>query len=265
MSPRTLLALHRLRGETLYYFGRYVESLEEHDRALAIARRERDHREVALETVRRANVLGMIPGRFEEAVADYRRAIASLVDQGDNGEAAYALLYLGVVLSQHGRGDAGLDALKEARALAEQAHDQRRLGWSLFNIADLERERGHLADARTASQQAREILLKIGDRYGLVQTEIVQGKIHLQAGELDQAEVELLEAFRLVRELNIPADEAEVVLRLAETALARGDRAGAAAHLTELDRLDVDRVRPDLVTDYRNLAGHLGEGGDSPG
>ena len=48
------------------------ESLEQHDRALAIARSQHDEREIALETVRRANVLGMIPGRFDEAVADYR-------------------------------------------------------------------------------------------------------------------------------------------------------------------------------------------------
>lgn len=265
MSPRTLLALRRLRGETLYYFGRYVESLAEHDAALALATRERDHREVALETVRRANVLGMIPERFEEAVADYRRAIRSLIEQGDNGEAAYALLFLGVVLSQHGRTPEGLEALREARELADKAHDQRRLGWSLFNIADLEREMGHLPEASGANAQAREILTKIGDRYGLVQTQIVEGKIRLQLGDLEKAEVELLEAFRLVRELNIPADEAEVVLRLAETALARGDAAGAAGRFSELRRMSVERLRPDLATDYRALEARLAEGGGAHG
>ncbi len=264
-SARTRLALHRLRGELLYYYGRYPESLEQHDRALAIAHEEHDAREVALETVRRANVLGMIPGRFEEAVADYKRVCRTLIERGDLGEAAYTLIYLGVVLSQYGRTDEGLTALEEAKQLAEKAGDPRRLGWSLFNIADLERERGNLVGARSANRRAREILEKVGDRFGLVQTEIVEGKILLQAGDLAAAQTELLEAYRLVRELNVPADEAEVVLRLAELALARGDTASVEARAQELARLGIDRLRPDLIDDHRRFLQRMREGGGATG
>jgi len=261
-SPRTRLALHRLRGELLYYYGRYPEALEQHDQALAIALAQHDEREAALETVRRANVLGMIPGRFEEAVADYKRVCRALIDRGDLSEAAYTLIYLGVVLSWYGRTDEGLTALGEARELAEKAGDPRRLGWSLFNIADLERERGNLDGARPANQRAREILEKVGDRFGLVQTQIVEGKILLQSGDLERAQTELLEAYRMVRELNIPADEAEVVLRLAELALAHGDRASAQARELELARLGIDRLRPDLLQDHRRFLVRLRSGGD---
>jgi len=264
MTPRTLLALHRLRGEFLYFYGRFPESLAEHDRALAIAQSQEDPREVALETVRRANVLGMIPGRFEEAVSDYRRAIASLIEQGDNGEAAYSQIYLGIVLSQHERVDEGLVALQEARSLAEKAHDLRRLGWSLFNIADLSQDLGRIDEAIAANAQAREILTRTGDRFGLVQTLIIEGKIRLRAGDLDRAEAELLEGYRLARELNVPADEAEVVLRLAETALARHDLAGARSRAAELVRLHIDRVRPDLSQDHERLRARLAEDGGPP-
>ncbi|HEY6238271.1 MAG TPA: tetratricopeptide repeat protein, partial [Thermoplasmata archaeon] len=264
LGPRTLLAIHRLRGEFLYFHGRYVESLREHDLAIGIARAQREDREVALETVRRANVLGMIPGRFEEAVGDYHRVIATLLERGDKGEAAYAQIYLGVVLSQHGRNEEGLEALRTAKELAEAAHDPRRLGWSMFNIADLERERGHLDIAAESNGRARELLERIGDRYGLVQTYIIEGKIRLQAGELDAAHIALLEGYRLVRELNVPADEVEVLLRLAELALARADRPQAETRLAELDRLGIERLRPDLVADYRRLRERVGPGGDDP-
>ena len=263
-SPRTRLALHRLRGELLYYYGRYSDSLEQHDRALAIAQSQHDAREVALETVRRANVLGMIPGRFDEAAADYHRVSRDLIAQGDLSEASYTLIYLGISLSWHGQTDEGLVALEEAKALAEKAEDPRRLGWSLFNIADLERERGNLDAARPANRRAREILEKVGDRYGLVQTQIVEGKIRLQANDLAAAQTELLEAYRMVRELNIPADEAEVVLRLAELALAHGDRTGAEAREGELTRLGIERLRPDLIQDHQRFLERLRAGGGAP-
>lgn len=262
LGPRTLLALHRLRGEYLYYRGRYAESLHEHDKALAIAAAQHDAREVALERVRRANVLGMIPGRFEEAIHDYREVIAELLARGDQSEAAYAELFLGVVLSQYGRTEEGLEALRAARVHAESAQDPRRLGWSLFNIADLERERGNLEIARTSNDEAHAILERIGDRYGLVQTYIIDGKIRLQSEELDPAELALLEAYRLARELNVPADEVEVLLRLAELALARQDRPQAESRTRELERLGIAKLRPDLAEDYDRFRERLGRDGE---
>ncbi|HEV2231333.1 MAG TPA: hypothetical protein VGS18_04045, partial [Thermoplasmata archaeon] len=102
-SPLTLLTIHRLRGELFYFRGEYDASLRHHDAALSYARAQRNEREVAREMVRRANVLGMIPGRLDEAIEAYHIASRTLRNLGDRAEASYALLYLGVVLAQHGR------------------------------------------------------------------------------------------------------------------------------------------------------------------
>jgi tetratricopeptide (TPR) repeat protein len=264
VTPVTLIAVHRLRGELLYYHGRYVESLAHHDSALALAKTLGDPREIALETVRRANVLGMIPDRVDEAVEAYRHAREDLVRLGDRGEAAYALLFMGVVLSQHGRTPEGLVALEEAQKLAEEAHDLRRVGWSLFNIADLKRELHDLDGATTANERAREILTRIGDRFGVTQVLIVAGKIHIDRADWKTAEIELLEAFRLVRELNTPADELDVQLRLAEVALGRGDLTTAVARGEELARRDVSKVRPDLAQDFESFSRRLEEAKGGP-
>jgi tetratricopeptide (TPR) repeat protein len=263
-TPLTLIAVHRLRGEVRYYLGRYDESLVEHNAALAIARQLGDARETALEMVRRANVLGMIPGRFDEAVRDYQEATEALIGLGERGEAAYALLFLGVVQSQHHQNAQGLASLERALGLAEEAHDLRRIGWSLFNIADLMQEEGQLDPAWERNRRSREILEKVGDRFGLAQTHIIAGKILRKKLDLPAAELELLEAYRLVRELHTPADELDVVLRLAEVAHARGDRGQAASRIEELARREIERVRPDLAGDFIRLRQRLVEEGGPP-
>ncbi|MCI4350369.1 MAG: DUF2791 family P-loop domain-containing protein [Thermoplasmata archaeon] len=252
------IAVARLRGEIEYYRGHYRPSLDFHDQALAIARSINDTREIALEEVRRANVLGMIPDRVDEAIATYRRASELLLAIGDRAEAAYAELFLGVVLSQHGNNDEGLLALARAAKHAEAAHDPRRLGWALFNTADLTREAGDLDAADAANRRARTILEGIGDRFGLCQTYIIAGKILLARGDLPHAEIELLEAYRLVRELNAGADELEVLLRLAEVAHASGETPAARRRVEELGRREITRLRPDLADEYAQLKERLG-------
>jgi tetratricopeptide (TPR) repeat protein len=266
-APEARLALLRLRGEIEYYRGEYAEAIRYHDRALEIARAEGDLREVALTTVRRANALAMNPDTVAEAIPAYREASEELLRLGDRSEAAYALLFLGVTLAQRERTAEGLAELESAAELAEQASDLRELGWALFNVADLRRELGELAEAHRQNARSREILHRIGDRFGLAQTYIIAGKIALAEKDLPAAERELLEAFRQVRELRTEPDELEVLLRLAEVALGRGELPLARQRAEELDRREIGRLRPDLVADTRRLTERLRaaeEGVDAP-
>jgi tetratricopeptide (TPR) repeat protein len=253
VGPTILVAIHRMRGEVLYYLGLYEESLQHHDKALELARAQHNEKEIALETQRRANVLGMIPGRFEEAVKSSRLAGEELERQGDHAEAAHARMFLGVLMSQHGRVEEGLKELDESMRLAEKAHARRHLGWALFNQADLLLELGQTEEARIRNGRSRQILEQVGDRFGMIQVRIIEGKILLAAGETTPAEVELLEAYRLSRELNTPADEVDVVLRLAEVAWAREDYRTVKTRIAELERRGLARLRPDLVGDLEKL------------
>ncbi|MGI0053159.1 MAG: ATP-binding protein [Thermoplasmata archaeon] len=262
-SPAARLALHRLRGEIEYFRGDYPEAIRSQDRALEIARAEGDSREVALATVRRAGALAMMPDCLAEAIPSYRQASEELLRGGDRAEAAYALLSLGMTLALNGRADEGLKEIETAASLAEESSDLRQLGWALFAIADLRRGRGELASARKENARAREILGRIGDQFGLAQTHLVGGKIALAEGGIAEAEGELLEAFRLVRRLRTEHEEIEVLLRLAEVAIVRGDRALAAERVRELSGRPFDRLRPDLAGEVRRLVAAMSEGGDA--
>jgi tetratricopeptide (TPR) repeat protein len=243
----------RLRGEILFYRAEYGEALAHQEEALSAAEATGNPHEVAIQRVRLANVLSMTPGREVESLALYHEAGETLRDLGDNAEAAYAYLCHGVVLSQHGEVDEGLEELVIAAELADRAHDLRRLGWAHFNIADLERLRQRLPEAERHNQTARELLEGIGDRFGLGQTYLNEGKLHILAGELDLATGALEEAARLFREERLPGDEVEVVMRLAEVDLARGELGPARDKIRDLDRRALSRLRPDLVEDYRRL------------
>jgi hypothetical protein len=132
------------------------------------------------------------------------------------------------------------------------------VAWVRFNRADLLRGQGALLAAREENEKARATLEQIGDRFGLAQTYIIAGKIAIANGDMTAAESELLEAFRLVRELRAEADELEVLLRLGEVALGRAEAATARARLEELDRWEIVRLRPDLVKDVERLRERIG-------
>jgi tetratricopeptide (TPR) repeat protein len=268
--PAVLLGVHHLRGEALYYEGRYSEALEEHTQELELARLTHNEYAIARGQVRRANVLAMV-GRADQALLEAREAAKTLEHLGDAREAAHAHLFIGVVRAGEGappaRWTEAIAEFTEAVRLAEKARDQRRVGWALFNTADILREAGQIDEAAEKNQRSREILERIGDRFGFVQAMIVEGKILLDRGEYDRAESTLLEAYRLVRELKAPADEVDVVLRLAQLSYARGDRASARRRVRELERQNLAALRPDVAEDFERLKSALksknGEGTDA--
>jgi len=263
--PLVLTALRHLRGEALFYLGRYAEALAEHDAELALARASGNARAIALGQSRRASVLRML-GRLDEALKEGREAGDALARLGDLRGASYSKMFVGVLLTTlmppGGSIDEALAQFDEARRLGEEAHDPRRVGWALFNAADVLREAGRREEAAAANARARETLERIGDRFGLVQSLIISGKIHLDLREFDRAEADLLDAYRIVRELGAPADEVDVVLRLAQLSFARGDLASARRRVDELERRNLAALRPDVAQEFDRLVRALSDAKD---
>ncbi len=254
------LGAHRLLGEAFFYEARYPEALAQHAEEIRLAREAGNERATALGQSRHAGVL-MMMGQPEPALVEAREAAAALERVGPARESAQAHLFLGVLLttipSAIPRHEEAVAEFSEATRLAEKAQDPRRMGWALFNTADVLRDAGQFEEAAEKAERAREILERIGDRFGLIQSIIVRGKIAIDRGEYDLAEADLLEAYRLVRDLNAPADEVDVVLRLAQLSYARGDRASARRRVAELERRNLPALRPDVLEDFERLRNAL--------
>jgi len=254
------LGAHRLLGEAFFYEARYPEALAQHAEEIRLAREAGNDRATALGQARHAGVL-MMMAQSEQALTEAREAAATLERVGPARESAQAHLFLGVLItsipSATPRHEEAIAEFAEATRLAEKAQDPRRMGWALFNTADIMRDAGQFEEAVESAERAREILERIGDRFGLIQSIIVLGKIAIDRGEFDLAESNLLEAYRLVRDLNAPADEVDVVLRLAQLSYARGDLSSARRRVAELERRNLPALRPDVTEDFDRLRNAL--------
>ncbi len=251
------IATLRLRGEILYYRGNYTEALRAHDEALHLALDAGDTREAAAESIRRSTALSMLPGREEDAVAGFRSAIDQLVDVGDRAEAAFGLICLGAMLNQQGQVEEARAALQRAFEFSETAHDLRRMAWACLNLADLELEHGRGEEAEARNRVAMAQFGQLGDSLGQARSYLTEGRLALARGDDGGA----LKAFALARRIfaqqRLGADELEVDLREAEVQFARGRREEAVRALEGMREREFERLRPDLVPDWRRLRDRL--------
>lgn len=256
-EPPVRLVAVRLAGELAYFRGDYAEALRYHAEGLATAKEMGDSRETLLEEVRYARSLSMRPGELEPSMERLRTAAAELERMGEKAEAAEAHIYIGVALGMTHDAEKTLTEFQHALRLAREANDPRRTGWALFDIADTLHDLNRLDEADTHNRQAREQLERVGDRFGLAQTYVYEGKIRRSRNDTDGAERALQEALAIFEEQNMEADIVEVLLRLAEVAATREDWPVVQEKIGELDRRRLSELRPDLAHDCEELRGRL--------
>jgi tetratricopeptide (TPR) repeat protein len=255
-QPLVRIGAHHQLGLALYYEGHYPEALAHHTEELRLAREAGNPRVVAHAQKWRAAVLAMM-GRSDEALAGAREVAAALDRLGSAAESAQAHLFLGNILVDDKSGPPhraeALAELAKAIRLGEQAEDPRRVGWARYFTAEVLHEERRFTEADEQAQRAFETLGRIGDRVGQGVSMKIRGQIAMDRRTYDVAETDLLEARRLLLGLNHTLEEIDVVLRLAQLASARRDRASALRYVAELNRLKLPAARPDLAKEFEQL------------
>ena len=252
-EPSARLVAVRLAGELAYFRGDYPAALKYHAEGLATTKELGDARETLLEEVRYARSLTMRPGELEASIDRLKAAATALERMGEKAEAAEAHIYIGVALGMTGRREETLAAFEQALRLAREANDPRRTGWALFDIADTLHDLNRLDEAESHNREAREQLERVGDRFGLAQTYIYEGKIRRSRNDPDGAEQALREALAIFEEQNMDADIVEVLLRLGEVEATRENWSRVRELCAELDRRRLPELRPDLTRDLEKL------------
>ncbi len=263
------IAAHRQAGQVLYYDGHYAEALAHHTEEIRLARAFGNELVLARAQVWRVAALQMM-GQTQQAISEARETTVTRDKFGSARESAMAHLFLGDILadarSTPAQREEALVVYGEAIRFAETAKDPRRIAWAQYKTAELLCERKRFEEATETVGRACELFDRIGDQVGMSVSVKVRGQIAMGQGNYDLAEAELVEAHRLLRGLNHTLEEIDVVLRLGQLSLARGDTADALGRVAELERQNLPTVRADLLPEFERLKDSLaasGGAGDS--
>jgi len=250
-------------GMVAYYEGRYREALAHHTKEIELARHIGSAQVLVHAQIWRVANLQML-GMVEQAIAEAREVTVARDRLGSVRESAQAHLVLGDILadarSPPADREQAIDEYGAAIRFAEQAKDPRRMGWALYKSSELLREVGRFPEAAERVERACHILGEVGDHVGLAVSLRARGHIAMDQGDLARAEVDLLEALRLLRGTNNTLEEIDTVLRVGQLASTRGDKDGVRDSLVELARMKLEQLRPDLRGEFENLERVLGNG-----
>jgi len=254
------IGAHAHLGLALYYDGQYPEALAHQTEVIRLAQEVGNERALAHAQLWRAGCLAMM-GQSNQAIIEARQVAAALDRLGSVGESAQGHLFLGNMLADDKstpqiRQEA-LAELGKAIRLGAKAQDPRRVGWAFFHSAEVLRHEERFKEADENAQQAYDTLARIGDRVGQAVSMKVRGQVAMARGDYELAQADLLKAHGLLKGLNNALNEIDVVLRLAQLSLARGERPSALAHVAELEHMKLPALRPDLAPEFEQLKDRL--------
>ncbi len=263
-TPRDLFAAHRVLG-TLYWRRSDLEVAERHQRAaLAIAERDGTPHEQGHALIDVANTLLPRTEFVEATLALYERAAALFATEGDPNASARVLMNRAVLEHRIGRVEEAMRDIGRALDAAERSRSPVWIGYCLINLAHWHAERGECDLARQTADRAERALEPTGDRLARQQLQMIRGIVAEHERRYDDADREYSESLANARWMGMKGEIAEMLLRRARLAAARGDRAAARTLLAESRANGLEELRSDLVGDATALAGALEAGDDPP-
>lgn len=257
-QPRGLLAAHRTLGVACWRLGELGAAVEHQRAALALAESigtptERGHALIDL-----ANTFILMgPTRLAEAAVLYEQAASIFAQTADQAARARVLMNRALLHHYAGELDRALVVVREALKAAEQSRSPIWIGYCAINLAQLLVELGRAGEATEAITRADGLLRPLGDHLAIQQITMIQAMIQERLGHLDAATAKYEESLALAQQLQLNAEKVEVQYRLANVAFQRGDRASAAALLTEARAHGIDTLRSDLAPRARELQQRL--------
>ncbi|UCC72149.1 MAG: AAA family ATPase [Gemmatimonadota bacterium] len=240
-EPGLVARAHYLLAQSLAVGGNPVEAISHARGALdSYAEYGGD-----IELARCHNTLGIahvLLGDYQQAVEHFDAAATIFDRAGEPGGEAIVRNNLGPLLTQMGDWDGAEENLEEAVRLCLRTDATALLRHPLENLARLHQARGDAEAARVGWEE----LLERAQSMGYWDTEIVArcglGVVHLEAGDLGSAGVELAAARQLLpQEEEWPDYREDLELLAARLAAARGDDAEALEILEQAEAAVSDR------------------------
>ncbi|HEX8170836.1 MAG TPA: CHAT domain-containing tetratricopeptide repeat protein [Thermoanaerobaculia bacterium] len=242
-----------------FFTGRYADAAAEYD---AVSRLLDAHR--AEEWTRRrtrillANraTLDQRLGRYREALAAYRRALADTAELRDD-EQAQMLVNVGVLYRRMGDPYKALDAYDRARAIfARDQHVDGELGVLKNRGIVLALDLARLEEARATFAEAFARASATGNAREALQAQLYGAETSLRLGRADEAAADFRAAYDSALRLETVEDQWKALYGLARCEALRGDDDAATRHLRDAVAV-IEKIRdsigvPSLKTGFFN-------------
>jgi tetratricopeptide (TPR) repeat protein len=230
----------------------------EGSRWIKAALRQSDHAEgsVRAKALSEAGTFAWHQGDYEQATIFHEQALALYKELGDEGNAAFALLCVGVQHLEQSEHEHAKPFFEEALTISRELGDKRNIGYALHNLAEVARHTGYYEQARALGMEAVSVSREMDDKWSEARDFVWLGILTAYKGDdYEEAAGFLEEGFALIREVGDwefvahaldcfaviagAKGQGERAARLWGAAEALRKSIGAALHPT--DRPDYDR------------------------
>jgi ATP/maltotriose-dependent transcriptional regulator MalT len=141
-------------------------------------------------------------GDYEQAKVFHGEALELYRELGDEGNAAFALMCLGVQDLDQGEYERAKPFIEEALTLSRELGDDRTIGYALHNLADVARHTGHYEQARALGMEAISVSQEMDDEWTVARNFVWLGIVTAYRGDdYEEAAGFLEEGFELIREV----------------------------------------------------------------
>jgi tetratricopeptide (TPR) repeat protein len=258
-DPEGVIEEHMNLGSVDFFTGRYAGAATHYDAVAVVLDRHRAEewsgRRQRILLANRAT-LDQRLGRYEEALAAYRKALADTSDVLPE-EHAQMLANVGVLYRRMGDPYKALDAYDEARAIfARDRHVDGELGVLKNRGIVLALDLGRLDEARTTFAEAYARAKSAGNARETLQAQLYGAETLLRLGRAEDAARDFRQAHGEAVEHETVEDQWKALYGLARAELALGNHAEATAHLRDAVAV-IEQIReairvPSLKSDFFN-------------
>jgi tetratricopeptide (TPR) repeat protein len=253
-NERGLLVAHRVLGVDCWRLGDLDQAETHHREAIRIAEAvgtatDRGHALIDL-----ANTL-VVRGaeRLPEAASLYDTAAEVFAQTRDHAARSRVLMNRSLLSHSGGHIEAAIREMGEAVKAAERSRSRIWIGYCELNMAQFQAEVRNVDLARRSLDRAVAQLAPLGDQLADQQATMARGMIAEVDGKLNDAEAAYTEALQLARDLGLGPEIAEMQLRLAGLAVARGDALLARKWIEGAREAGLLRLRGDLAPRFSEV------------
>jgi tetratricopeptide (TPR) repeat protein len=210
----------------------YPMALEFYETALKKANEAKARKLVGQTMIELGNLYNSM-NDFEKARMSYLQAAVIMKEEKDLNELARIYNNLGDLYLRAKRYKDSLKVLEQCITLADQIGDQTIKGWAAFNSASNLLKLGKPHEALEHLNTAMTILRRSDDRIGVMTTYLVYGAVYTALKEWDNAMASFKKASAIVKDLQMPHMEAEILGEMGKMYAAMGDRPAARDNISK--------------------------------